>query len=235
MKRLLLWDIDGTLVCAGETGEVIFDRALYSVVGQLPESRVSMSGKTDPQIVCEYLHSMGVNSTDVLPRVVQQLQVELSRARGQLAKHGRACSGGQKLLARLTGIDGIAQSVLTGNVRANAALKLSVFNLARYLDLETGAYGNDHPDRLKLLPIALRRQAELRGCSFEPSEVTVVGDSPNDLACARASGARCLLVATGAFPVDQLSTLGADAVLADLTDTELVVRLLVGSEGGPRN
>ena len=189
-----------------------------------------MSGKTDPQIVCEYLQSMGIDGTNVLPTILQRLEVELAEAREQLARDGSACLGSERLLARLAVTHGIAQSLLTGNTFANAALKLSTFRLDRYLDLETGAYGSDHPDRLQLLPTALRRQAELRGRIFEPSDVVVIGDSPNDLACAKANGTRCVLVATGNYTIDQLYALGADEVLPNLADTERVMGTLIGTQ-----
>ncbi|HET9443314.1 MAG TPA: HAD hydrolase-like protein, partial [Acidimicrobiales bacterium] len=93
-------------------------------------------------------------------------------------------------------------------------------------DLEIGAYGSDDADREKLVPIALRRAAERHGIDPRPEDVWVVGDTPRDLACARAGGARCLLVGTGNFGVDELRRMEPDAALADLSDTEAAFELL---------
>ena len=109
---------------------------------------------------------------------------------------------------------------------ANAALKLAAFDLTGYFDVEVGAYGTDHADRNELVPIALERVEQLRGECYLPGEVWVIGDTPGDLACARAAGVRCLLVGTGQIPMSQLLSLDADAVLADLTNTDDVVQIL---------
>ncbi|MBW3575836.1 MAG: HAD hydrolase-like protein, partial [Actinobacteria bacterium] len=108
----------------------------------------------------------------------------------------------------------------------NAATKLAALGLDRWLDLESGAYGSDDPDRPALVPVALRRAAERRGWTLSPEDVWVVGDTPRDLECARAGGARCALVATGHTTQDDLYGLGADAVFDDLSDVEAVVKLL---------
>jgi phosphoglycolate phosphatase-like HAD superfamily hydrolase len=118
--------------------------------------------------------------------------------------------------------------VLTGNIAANARLKLAAFSLVDLLDLEVGAYGRDHTDRTKLLPLAWRNQIELRHRSYTPEETWIVGDTPRDLACAQSGGAHCLLVATGRYEAEELEGLGADAVLPDLVDTARVVAILTG-------
>jgi phosphoglycolate phosphatase-like HAD superfamily hydrolase len=228
MTRLVLWDIDGTLVRAGNLGAEVFDRAVLGVLGRLPEQRVVMGGKTDPQIVHEYLQLLHVEDPSTLPEILRRLEEELAAVAHLIAAQGWVCPGIGELLPRLDAEPGIAQSVLTGNIAPNAVVKLAAFGLDRWLDLKTGAYGSDHADRRQLVPIALHRQRELRGREIGPGEVWVVGDTPSDLACARAGGARCLLVATGRPTIDELEPLGADALLADLTDTEAVVALLTG-------
>jgi phosphoglycolate phosphatase-like HAD superfamily hydrolase len=115
---------------------------------------------------------------------------------------------------------------LTGNLTANAAVKVGAFGLTHLFDFEVGAYGTDHADRLELVPIALERVERFRGETYAPDEVWVIGDTPNDLACARAGGVRCLLVGTGGQ--EGLEALGADAVLADLGDVDRAVALLTG-------
>lgn len=227
IDRLVLWDIDGTLVRAGELGAAVFDRALEGVFGRLPSERIRMSGKTDPQIVHEYLELMEIEDLDALPEVLRRLEIELAAAAHELAQVGYVCPGAEELLRALAKEDRVTQSVLTGNIAPNAVVKLAAFGLEHYLDLEAGAYGSDNADRRALVPVALARQQELRGRTIAPADVVVVGDTPHDLACARAGGARCVLVATGRYGLGELATLGADAVVADLSDTDALVELLV--------
>jgi phosphoglycolate phosphatase len=232
-SRLVLWDIDGTLVRAGESGALVFDLALERAVGARPVQRVLMSGKTDPQIAREYLALMELEADDHLPQVLKHLEDELAAAAEIIRRDGSACPGAEEALRALSSVSGVHQSVLTGNLAPNAVVKLSAFGLEHYLDLECGAYGSDEEDRRLLVPIALARQSELRGRTFRAEETWIVGDSPRDLECARAGGAHCLLVGTGRFAVDELASLGADAVFADLRDTAALVALIAGATGGP--
>jgi phosphoglycolate phosphatase-like HAD superfamily hydrolase len=119
---------------------------------------------------------------------------------------------------------------VSGNLKANARVKVAAFGLDRWLDLEVGAYGSDDEDRTRLVPIALDRVDRLRGRRYRPQEAWVVGDTPADLACARAGGARCLLVATGRIPFEELAAAGPDALLPDLSDVDRVVTILLSPE-----
>lgn len=223
----MLWDIDGTLIRAGRTGAEVFDRAIERAFGIAPAARVTMSGKTDPQIVREYLALMEIDEDDHhVPLVLQHLEAELAGAADVLAADGVVLPGVAAILSRLAATAGVLQSVLTGNIAPNAVVKVSAFGLQRWLDLEVGAYGSDDADRRALVPIAVERASRLRGATFEPSEVWVIGDTANDLACARAGGACCLLVATGRASLTDLQQLGADVVVSDLSDVEGIVSLL---------
>jgi phosphoglycolate phosphatase len=227
VARLILWDVDGTLIHSRGIGAAVFDRALEQVVGTAPASRLMLGGKTDPQIALEYLEAMAVDDTDAkLALVLQAVEAEVAAAATLLAETGSAMPGVPELLARLDGSDGVHQTLLTGNTAANAAVKVTAFGLEQWLDLEIGAYGSDNADRRELVPIAVDRARRLRGWDVEAATTWVVGDTANDLACARAGGARCLLVATGRVPLEELERLGADQVLPDLSDTEAVTRLL---------
>jgi len=229
VQRLVLWDIDGTLIRAGETGAAVFDRALERALGVAPTSRVTMSGKTDPQIVREYLAVMEIDEADHhVSLILDHLEAELAAAAGTLASGGLVLPGVPALLSRLDATPGVLQSVLTGNIAPNAVVKLAAFGLEKWLDLEVGAYGSDDADRRALVPIAVRRALELRGLRFAPGDVRVIGDTANDLACARAGGARCLLVGTGRSSAADLGLLGADAVVEDLTDVDGIIALLTG-------
>ena len=231
-KRLILWDIDGTLVSGGAVaGEVFADAVVETLGREIEEHGVSMSGKTDPGIAREILATAGVRDQDaerMLADVLRALERRLAEQTARLRAEGRLHPGVPEVLQRLHGDESVLQSVLTGNLAANARLKLEVFGLDDFLDLDVGAFGSDHHDREMLVPIALRRVRERHAWSLDPADVWVVGDTPRDLACAKAGGARCLLVGTGRFAVQELEGLGAEAVLGDLTDTPRVLEILLG-------
>jgi phosphoglycolate phosphatase len=233
--HLILWDIDGTLVWTGPATRRAFERAVEAIVGRAVDSRpVSFGGKTDPQIAMEILATMAVSDGEArghLATVLRELERAMEAAAEDLREGGRVLPGVEELLERLHGRPDVVQSVLTGNVAANARLKVGAFALDRYLDLEVGAFGSDHADRNQLVAIAVRKLEVLRGVRVSPTDVWVVGDTGRDLDCARAAGARCILVATGMVPFEELEPLGADATFHDLTRTDDVAGLLVGSLG----
>lgn len=229
VRRLVLWDVDGTLLRAGDIGAAVFDDAVEAVLGRRPPERVRMSGKTDPLIVREYLVMMGVEETPelveaILERLVQGLA---DAADAGVLGDGSACPGVTEVLDGLAAADGVVQTLLTGNLYANAVVKVSAYGLDKWLDLDLGAYGSDSDDRNRLVPVALERLEQARGVRLAPSEAWVVGDTPRDLACARAAGARCLLVATGRYRYSELAGLGADQTVEDMTDASAVVDLLL--------
>jgi phosphoglycolate phosphatase-like HAD superfamily hydrolase len=227
---MVLWDVDGTLVHTDGIGAAAFDKALESVLGKVPTYRLHLSGKTDPQIAREYLELLAVEDLEGhLPRVIEAIEAEVAGSATMLAERGRAHPGVRDVLARLADVEGVHQTLLTGNTAANAAVKVTAFGLEPWLDLEIGAYGSDHADRRELVPIALERARRLRGLDVDAADTWVVGDTANDLACARAGGARCLLVATGRSSVEELAALEPDAVLADLSDVDAAVRILTSA------
>jgi phosphoglycolate phosphatase len=229
-ERLVLWDVDGTLLRSNGVAQRAFDVAAEHVLGRPPgEHEVRMSGKTDPLIALEILLFAGLSEEEAherLPEVVERLETELAEARELVREQGHVMPGVETVLAELHDDPGVVQSVLTGNTAANAAVKLEAFALDRWLDVEVGAFGSDDSDREQLVPIALDRVRRLRGRDLGPEDVWVVGDTPRDLACARAGGARCLLVATGRYSLDELEAEDADELLPDLTDTDRVLKLL---------
>jgi phosphoglycolate phosphatase len=231
-ERLVLWDVDGTLIRAGLIAREAFDRAVERVLGRHPgEHGVQMSGKTDPQIALEILTFAAVADDDAeahLPAILGHLEAELAGAAEELRRHGRVLPGVPETLEALHHHPAAHSTCLTGNIEANARAKLAACGLTVWLDLEIGAYGSDHAERELLVPVALDRARRLRGVEVEPDAVWVVGDTPRDLACARAAGARCLLVATGRFSRDELAGAGADVVLDDLSDVDAVLDVLVG-------
>jgi phosphoglycolate phosphatase-like HAD superfamily hydrolase len=231
IRRLLLWDVDGTLVRAGDLGAAVFDVALEAVLGVRPDIRVRMSGKTDPQIVKEYLTALGVpENAELVDAVLRSVEGHLAAAaaEGELVAGGAACPGTGEVLRLVASDRRVASTLLTGNIAPNALVKVAAFGLDRWLDLSLGAYGSDEADRNLLVPVALRRLADERGVELAPADAWVIGDTPRDLECAQAAGARCLLVATGRYTFSELAALGPDAALEDLSDAAGVAKLLTG-------
>jgi phosphoglycolate phosphatase-like HAD superfamily hydrolase len=228
---LILWDVDLTLVAAGPAGREVFDAAVEAALGRHPgEHGVRMAGKTDPQIAREILAFAAVAEAEHdthLPTVLRALEDGLAAEAGRIAAEGRTLPGVPELLGRLAAEPAVVQTVLTGNIRPNAVVKVAAFGLDRWLDLDVGAYGSDSAARTELVPVAVARAERRYGRHFPPERTWVVGDTPLDLACARAGGVRCLLVATGHHPYDELAAAGADAVVHDLRDTDDLTRLLL--------
>ncbi|HUS61565.1 MAG TPA: HAD family hydrolase [Acidimicrobiales bacterium] len=235
LRRLVLWDVDGTLVRAGPAARDAFARAVADVVGcsieEVADHGVQMAGGTDPVIALEILANLAIDDDQAhrhLPAVLEGLVRELAVAEHRIRAEGWVLPGIRELLARLAARGDVVQSVLTGNLAPNAVVKLAAFRLDRFLRMELGAYGSDRHQRDELVPVALDKVERATGHRFDPRDVWVVGDTPKDLACARAAGTRCLLVATGVIPLEDLEHLGADTVLADLSDVDAVEHLLTG-------
>ena len=235
MNRLVLWDVDGTLVRCGDVGRRAIERAARRALDHRVDwtddsvPQVRMGGGTDPGILLELLAHGGVEGAEsekLLDLALRHLEDEVAAAAHTIELEGTVLPGAAEVLTRLGAEPGVVQSVLTGNIRPGAAVKLGAFGLDRRLDLEIGAYGSDDADRNRLVPLALERASAKHGVRFDPDDVWVVGDTPKDLACARAGGVHCLLVATGGHRLDELEDLGADAVLPDLADVDRVVALL---------
>jgi phosphoglycolate phosphatase len=188
-----------------------------------------MSGKTDPQILGEIAARTGIAERDrpaVVAEALGHLGTLFDGLALRFAAEGRVLPGVPEVLRRLHDRGDVLQTLLTGNIAANGRAKVAAFGLDRWLVPEAGAYGSDDPDRERLVPLALQRASAYAGRPFAPSEVWVVGDTPRDLACARAGGVRCCLVATGRYGSDELEGLGADAALPDLSNTPAVLSLL---------
>jgi phosphoglycolate phosphatase len=230
-RRVVLWDVDGTLMSAGPIGRDAFFAAASEALGRDvgDDGSVQMSGKTDPMIALEILAKAGLGEEDarrLLAGVLEGLARNLTEGMHRIGTEGRVHPGVAEVLHRLDAEPDVVQTVVSGNLAVNARTKVSAFGLERFLDLEVGAYGSDDPDRDRLVPIALQRVHERYGHAPAPGETWVVGDTARDLACARAAGARCLLVATGRIALGKLEPLGADGTLADLSDTAAVASLL---------
>lgn len=220
---LVLWDIDGTLVDSAGHGRYAFDDAFEAVTGRPFEARVEMAGRTDHQIAMDMLDGRDGQ----LPLLLEELAAALGRRQELIRAEGRAYPGTHQLLETLAGTDGVAQSLLTGNLEVNAAVKVGAVGLERWLDFELGAYGSDpHERRSDLVAIARERAEAKLGLTVEP---VLVGDTPLDVLAAREAGARAVAVATGFSSYEELEAAGPDAVLRDLSDTESALRAITAS------
>jgi phosphoglycolate phosphatase len=231
--KVILWDIDGTLVRSngGRVAVNAFLRALSvscALDAEPPYPRDS-SGKTDPQIALDILTAAAVEETranDGLMAFPAAYLEELQQQRQALIGDLRVLPGVQRALEELEA-HGAIQSLLTGNLQPVARLKLSCAGLDRYLDFDLGAYGSDHADRDSLVPIVRQRLQRRLGNGASQTEIAVVGDTPRDIACARAGGARAIAVATGNYSRQELEAHQPDAVLDNLSDTDAVVQTLL--------
>jgi phosphoglycolate phosphatase len=226
--RVILWDVDGTLVRTGGVGAEAFGTAIETLFGvPAGDHGVSLAGKTDPQIAREILTVLNLHDDDAdsrLPGLLAETERLVAAGRDVIRARGEILPGVPALLEGLQRPDTV-QTVLTGNTAANAAVKLDAFDLPRWLDLEVGAYGSDNADRNALVEVALTRVERKYG-PVDRSRVWVIGDTPLDAVCAQAGGVRCLLVASGFAPRADLDAAGADHVVDDLTDTEAMFSLL---------
>ena len=200
--------------------------AVFGTSGRLEE--LSVSGMTDLQIVHEALRDEGYTAEQIRGRVRELRAVymrEMERAcRGE--QLFQALPGAREALEATAAHTLYFNSLLTGNIEPAARLKLGAVGLSDYFQLP-GAFGDDSHDRRDLPALAAQRIRRRLKLDLSPAQFVVIGDTPNDIACAKHFGARVLAVATGrAHGVEQLLAHGPDAVLPDLTDTELLMRTL---------
>jgi phosphoglycolate phosphatase-like HAD superfamily hydrolase len=232
VRRLVLWDIDGTLVQAGEIGRDIFTEAFQAVLGRAPDQvtakALAMAGRTDPEIALEFLAAHEIEGEQHLPAFSEALVTALAAKAAVIRERGRALPGARETLAALGRSDAVVQSLLTGNVQPNALLKLASFELDGYLDFDVGGFGSDHHHRPSLVEVARAKAGRKYGTAFEGAATVLVGDTPLDVAAGRAGGARVVAVATGPYRVKELEGTGADAVLPDLRDTGAALAAILG-------
>ncbi len=230
-RRLLLFDVDGTLITSNGAPGRTLTRALGEAVGRpIRDERNVYLGSTDPQIVRDLLALNGVKVDDVEALTASVLARYAAELPGALQAPGavRALPGVAALLDALSRDARFALGLVTGNVRAGADAKLAATGLARHFPV--GAYGDDHALRAQLPPLALRRAEAHFGARFAPEHVWVIGDTPKDVGCARANGLRCLAVASGWIDAEALRAHAPDAVLDDFSDADAVVRALLDGD-----
>lgn len=205
MPRLLLFDIDGTLLDSGGAGAMALLDAVEEVFGESRDKvpTLDLAGATDGAITRQILTHLGREwRPEVVVRYHESYLKHLQGRLGASSFSGVLMPGVECLLEQLAGAENCYLGLLTGNLRAGARHKLERFNIwGHFAD---GAFGDDGEDRNSLGPIAKRRMERAAGVGFDSDDILVIGDTPRDIACARAMGARCLAVATGSFSRDHL-------------------------------
>lgn len=230
---LVLWDVDHTLINAGGVGIQVYEHAFREMFSlEVPSVRVSMAGRTDRAIAVELLTTAGLDDPRSHVTRFQELQAEYApRLAPMMATEGRVLPGVREAIAAVAaGRPGlrVIQSLLTGNVRALAEVKVGALGLTEHLDLDAGAYGTESETRADLVPVARRNAAERYGGDYAGLATILVGDTPLDVEAALAAGARAVGVATGGFTVADLLAAGAHAALPDLSDTAAAVTAILG-------
>jgi phosphoglycolate phosphatase-like HAD superfamily hydrolase len=219
-STLLLFDIDGTLLLSGRAGVRGLSLAIERLYGRREAlDGVAMAGRTDRAIVIEALRGIGREPDDAEIRRVRDVYCEcLATEIHRPVEHFcGVLPGVGPLLDALDARTDVAVGLLTGNFERGAAIKLGHFDLARRFAF--GAFGDEHVDRRDLVPVALARAGAHRGgAAVAPTRVVVIGDTPLDVDCAKAHGARAVGVATGPFDAAALASAGADLVLDTLED-----------------
>ena len=229
-RRLLLFDIDGTLLDSGGAGLRALHQALPAAFPCLSEEHIpplDLAGSTDSGLVMEIFTRCGIedapaNRARYFAAYTRYLRENLKAA----GERARLLPGVADLLEALASSTrkAFATGLLTGNIRAGAAIKVSHFGIAEHFSF--GAYGDDHHDRDELGPIARDRAARQFEVPIDVSRSVVIGDTPKDIRCGKALGARTLAVATGRFRSDELRAFGPDLVFETLEDTGRVIQAL---------
>jgi phosphoglycolate phosphatase len=221
--RLILFDIDGTLIDTGGAGSRSLKLALKELFSiENAFQGISMAGKTDTEIIREGLIKHGISMDGNINTVVEAYLKNLRKEILNDRKHVKP--GVYKLLKELGILKNVAIGLLTGNLEKGARIKLEPFGLNEYFP--SGAFGSDHDDRNKLLPIAVKRLENLYQRKIEIDNCIVIGDTPRDVQCAKIYRAKCIGVATGSYSIEQLIEAGADYAVKDLTDYPALIHFL---------
>ena len=230
MHGIVLFDIDGTIMHAGKTPAKAILRAIEEVYGvedpMPPRGTYSFAGKTDPEIVADLLSRKGypeeeiqAHLEEVFDRYIRYLEAGMRRGDDAYLYPGIL-----PLLCALDERDDIILGLLTGNIEEGARIKLDRFDIADYF--RVGAYGSDSPDRNELPGILLGRVREMTGRSYGGADVVIIGDSVQDIRCARAIDATAIAVATGTTSRRELAAAGPDHLFEDLSRTDLALDVI---------
>jgi phosphoglycolate phosphatase len=224
MTRLILFDIDETMIHSSGAGRRALERALFDEFGrEIKFDGISLSGKTDPQIISEVLHAHGLSDKQcaefmerLFERYLPYLEEEVREA-----EVFRLHEGVVELLEQLRGQEGVFVGLLTGNIERGARIKLRPFDLNRYF--EFGAFGCDSANRMELPAVAHERARKRFNKSIEKHEIVIIGDAQNDVLCAKGYGAKALAVCTGRTSKAALTELEPHYIFDSLKETAQVL------------
>jgi phosphoglycolate phosphatase-like HAD superfamily hydrolase len=222
--RLLLWDVDATLITTAGAGDKALKRAVARRFGVDDDLRdVEIAGRTDRAIARSVLARYDVATTDEnVAAFLDEYLESLAELLPQL--EGRVLPGVAEILERMRAKPDRVLALLTGNLRRGAQLKLERYGLWRYFDF--GAFADDHHDRNELGAFARRRAREKHGRDFDVASIDVIGDTGHDIACGKVFGARTIAVATGSWTRDQLAAHDPDFLFDDLSEVDGVISAL---------
>lgn len=232
IHRLVLWNIDLTLLDVAKVSRVAFAAAFRSVTGRALVKLPQMAGRSEPEIFFDALAINGVDlrqasSADLLAPFSAQFAEALTAQRDQLTAEGRLLPGARESMAGVARLSGVVPSVLTGTSKPVAVLKLQAFGLAEFADPDVGGFGGSEPyPKGTLLRVARQRAEEKYGSSLADGATIYIADSPRDVEAARVGGAMSVAVASGPTGASELRDAGADHVLEDLTDTARLVSII---------
>jgi phosphoglycolate phosphatase len=224
---LVLWDVDYTLVNADGLGTRMYGLVFRELFGRDLPAVASKAGRTDRAILLDTLGLAGIAEPKAHVDDFLAALARRSAADGTVSADVRAMPGASAAVAALAEA-GARQSVLTGNVRPLAELKLALAGLGEHLNLDVGAYGDVHEVRAELVPVARQAAREVYRADFGGMSTVLVGDTSLDVAAALATGARAVGVATGSCSAAELAEAGAHVVLPGLTDASLVLAAVTG-------
>jgi phosphoglycolate phosphatase len=232
IHRLVLWNIDLTLVDVVQVTREACADAFREVTGRPLVRLPQMAGMSDSEVFFDALAlnaaelAQAGNSQHLLAGYTQALAEAFEARSDLLTRKGRLLPGAREALRAVGRLPGVVQTVLTGTIKPNAILKLRAFGLDGLVDLDVGGYGSEVYPRGTLLQVARARAAEAHGLAFAEAATVYIGASPRDVAAARIGGARSVVVASGRATHAELAASGADAVLDDLTDPAAVTRTI---------
>ena len=224
----MLWDVDYTLVDADGLGTHLYEMVFKITFGRDLPGVAPKAGRTDRAIILDTLALAGVPEPRVhVDDFLAALARQVATVDGTAGARVRPMAGAGAAIGALAAA-GLRQSVLTGNIRPLAALKIGAAGLSDHLDLNVGGYGEAHEVRADLVPVARHAAGRASGADFAGPSTVLVGDTPLDVAAALATGARAVGVATGDYSAADLAAADAHAILPDLTDADLVIAAVTG-------
>jgi phosphoglycolate phosphatase len=226
-SRLVLWDIDHTLIETRGVGRELYRQAFEAATGRRMERSAEVTGQTEPAILAATLKLHDLEDDErYQARYARALATGYERHQDELRQRGRVLPGAREAMVALAQRPTVVQTVLSGNLRAVSIIKLAVFGLDPYIDFEAGAYGDDDTHRPNLVAIAQQRASQRYHTVFGLTNTVVVGDSIQDVKTAHEGGAAVAAVASGRDDAEALRSAGAELVWPDLRDTDRVVAVL---------